>query len=203
MDVQRLTRCLAQYAGRDKFLRALYAAIVIYATKIKDPDLQKRVMVFAKQISSARLVFRQCNHPSMIVASQDAIDAYAKPKDKIDYTLNSAVTTFYTVYGYAELIAWLGDAKLIKADAPKWFRYGLYLWLSALLCGMVKNIRHIIQKPWAKTSNERITLFGFICDFISGVNSLPPGILWSGKLTTRQSASFSFIASAIGFWKLY
>lgn len=176
---------------------------MIYASKIKDPDLQKRVMAFAKQVSNARLIFRQCNHPSMVVASQDVIDGYPKPKDNFDYAMNSTVTVCYTVYGYAELIAWLADAKLLQADAAKWFRYGLYLWLVALFCGILKTIRNIIQKPWEKTKGERITLTGFLCDFVSGVNSLPAGFLWAGKLTTRQAASFSFIASAIGFWKLY
>uniref|UniRef100_A0AC34F4H0 Uncharacterized protein n=1 Tax=Panagrolaimus sp. ES5 TaxID=591445 RepID=A0AC34F4H0_9BILA len=123
--------------------------------------------------------------------------------DIIDYILTTSVTGIYTVYGFAELIAWLSDAKIIVADSGKWFKWCLYLWLGALATGIVRTIRQILRKPFEKSKNEQITLFGFICDFISGANSLPPGMLWSGQLTPRQSATFSFIASAIGFWKLY
>ncbi|KAE9550084.1 hypothetical protein FO519_006696 [Halicephalobus sp. NKZ332] len=203
MDIQRLSRALAQYAGRDKFLRAAYAALVIYATKIKDPELQKKVLAFGKQLSAARLVFRQCNHPSMILASEDVVEGFPKAKDRIDFSLNSAVTGLYTAYGYVEFIAWLADAKLIAADSAKWFRYCLYLWLAALFFGIIKTIRQILMKPWEKSHNDRITLLGFVCDFVSGGNSLPQGYLWSGKLTTVQSAFLSFVASAVGFWKLY
>uniref|UniRef100_A0AC34RPB9 Peroxisomal biogenesis factor 11 n=1 Tax=Panagrolaimus sp. JU765 TaxID=591449 RepID=A0AC34RPB9_9BILA len=203
MDLQRIVRVLAHYAGRDKFLRAAYAAMIVYSTKIKDPEFQKRFVAFAKQLSAARLVFRQCNHPSMIQASNDVIQGFPMAKDKVDYSLMSAVTGLYTLYGYAEFVAWLADAKLIVADSAKWFRICLYLWLGALACGIVKTVRQMLKKPLEKCQSDFVTLVGFVCDFVSGANGLPSGYLWSGKLTTKEAASLSFIASAIGFWKLY
>ena len=175
------------------------------ATKEPDPEKAKRILAFAKQLSLARLVFRQCNHPQMFSSVKDAwLQLKTSNKlDIFDYLLTSSIAGIYTIYGFTELIAWLSDAKLIVADSGKWFRWCLYLWLVALGCGIIRTIRQIMRKPIEKTKHDQITLFGFVCDFISGANSLPPGLLWSGKLTTRQSSTLSFIASAIGFWKLY
>jgi hypothetical protein len=205
MELQKLTRVFGIYAGRDKFLRAAYAGLVILATKEKDPEKAKRILAFAKQFSLARLIFRQCNHPQMFSSIKDLYLQFTTSNkiDIFDYFLTSSITGIYTVYGFAELIAWLSDAKIIVADSGKWFKWCLYLWLGALAAGIIRTIRQIFKKPFEKSKNDQITLLGFICDFISGANSLPPGMLWSGKLTPRQSATFSFIASAIGFWKLY
>uniref|UniRef100_A0A7E4UU03 Peroxisomal biogenesis factor 11 n=1 Tax=Panagrellus redivivus TaxID=6233 RepID=A0A7E4UU03_PANRE len=202
-NLQRLVRCLSIYAGRDKLLRALYAALVFYSTKQKDPERAKIWLAYAKQLSAARLVFRQCNHPSMIIASRDAMSEAPVATDKVNYTLSTAVTAIYTVYGAVEAAAWLADAKIIIADSVKLFRWCLYLWLAALICGMIRLVRVISGKPWQKSASDRISLLGLVCDFVSGANSLPAGILWSGKLSVRQASSLSFIASAIGFWKLY
>lgn len=56
------------------------------------------------------------------------------------------VTGVYTVYGIVECVAWLADAKLINGDSVKLFRYCLYLWLTALFAGIVRQVRVLVRK---------------------------------------------------------
>ncbi|TKR95391.1 hypothetical protein L596_009566 [Steinernema carpocapsae] len=201
--IDQSAQLMTQYAGRDKSLRSLYFTLILYSTKLRQRRAQL-VMAFAKQMSQTRLVLRQFNHFGMLQACRSAYNAYLNgPADRVDHALISSITGIYTVYGVVELLAWLADAKLIAMDAGRLFKYCLYMWIAALVCGIVKSARLIYKKGLEKSKADQLTLAALGSDFVSAINSLPFKFLWSGKLTTRQSASFSLIASVIGLYKLF
>ena len=76
------------------------------------------------------------------------------------------------------------------------------MWVAALFFSIIKELRVMYKKPGNRREN-RIVLTGLICDFIAAINSLPKGFLWSNRLSTKTSATFSLIASLIGFYKLF
>ncbi|CAD6184346.1 unnamed protein product [Caenorhabditis auriculariae] len=204
--VDHLAQLLGSYAGRDKALRAL--AFYLQLKSTTSPENAKELLGLAKQLSSARLVMRQFNHPSMIIACRQTLSLLRTGKvgrsvDVVDFGAAAAVTGIYTVYGFVELLAWLSDAKLLPFNAVRLFQYCLYMWLAALLAGIIRQLRLIATKGLLKGQQDVITLIGLVCDFVSGANSLPAGVLWAGKLRLRQTAWLSLVASVIGFYKLW
>ncbi|WKX91356.1 hypothetical protein Q1695_009865 [Nippostrongylus brasiliensis] len=193
-----ITRVLSSYAGRDKALRSLSFLLTLRAQTSPRKDL---VLALAKQCSAARLVLRQFNHPSMLKSCQQLLQT--KPSDPVDYACSATVTGVYTVYGVVELLAWLSDAKLVAMDAARLWRWCLYLWLTALVAGIIRQIRLIAKKGLEKASDEVLTLTALASDFMAGVNSLPQKFLWAGKLSPSQSATLSLIASLIGLYRVF
>ncbi|CAI5438176.1 unnamed protein product [Caenorhabditis angaria] len=203
ITIDHLTNVLGTYGGRDKALRSMAFYLQLRSTASQNQS--KELLALAKQMSSARLVLRQFNHPSMFKACRNVIAALKSGRigDPVEFFTGSAVTIIYTFYGILEMIAWLSDAKILSFDAARLYRYCLYLWLLALINGIIRQIRIISNKGIEKSKEDLLTLVGLSSDFISGFNSLPFKILWAGKLSLRQSATFSLIASIIGFYKLW
>ncbi|CAB3407644.1 unnamed protein product [Caenorhabditis bovis] len=203
---EHLSSVLSTYAGRDKALRSM--AFYLQHRSTSSPTHSKELLALAKQLSAARLVMRQFNHPSMLKACQQVINTIRSDRvgtsiDPIEFGAGAAVTGIYSIYGFVELFAWLSDAKILAFDSARLYRYCLYLWLVALVSGIIRQLRIISRKSIDKAKDDIITLIGLSADFISGVNSLPHKVLWAGKLSLKQSASFSLLASIIGFYKLW
>uniref|UniRef100_A0A183GJM5 Peroxisomal biogenesis factor 11 n=1 Tax=Heligmosomoides polygyrus TaxID=6339 RepID=A0A183GJM5_HELPZ len=190
---------LSTYAGRDKALRSLSFILTLKAQSSARKDA---VLALAKQCSAARLVLRQFNHPSMIKSCRQLLAT--KPSDPVDYACSATVTGVYTVYGVVELFAWLSDAKMVALDSARLWRWCLYLWITALIAGITRQIRLIFRSGIEKASNDDVlSLVGLSSDFVAAINSLPHKVLWSGKLSPSQSATFSLIASLIGLYKVF
>ncbi|EGT31261.1 CBN-PRX-11 protein [Caenorhabditis brenneri] len=202
-NVDHLSTVLSSYAGRDKAIRSL--AFYLQLRSTTSPGASKEILALAKQLSAARLVSRQFNHPGMIKSCRQILQAFNSGRigDPLEFFTGAAVTGIYTVYGVVELLAWLSDAKILAFDAAKLYKWCLYLWLSALINGILRQIRIIYRKGIEKSSEDILQLVALSSDFISGVNSLPHKFLWAGKLSMRQSATFSLLASIIGFYKLW
>ncbi|VDM43807.1 unnamed protein product [Toxocara canis] len=199
--LDRLVRVLSQYSGRDKSIRALYFIVVLYANRLKDQAKAQQLLALAKQLSAARLVFRQFNHAAML---NNVIQlTRASRADLIDFLLQVAVTSAYAVYGVVELLAWLADARFISLDATRLFRYCLFLWLGALMVTTLRLLRTIISKSDTQCDDEKLLLIGQTSDFISGFASLPFNALWAGRLSSTQRAIFSLIASLIALYKCF
>uniref|UniRef100_A0A1I7Z5D6 Peroxisomal biogenesis factor 11 n=1 Tax=Steinernema glaseri TaxID=37863 RepID=A0A1I7Z5D6_9BILA len=201
--IEKTAQIMSQYAGRDKSLRSLYFALLVYSTKLRR-EKAALLVAFAKQMSQTRLVLRQFNHFAMIQACRSAYNAYLNgPEDRVEHALISGITGIYSVYGVVELLAWLADAKLVALDAGNLFKCCLYMWIAALICGIIKTARQILKKGIQKSRDDQLTLVALGSDFVSAINSLPFQFLWAGKLSLRTSATFSLIASVIGLYKLY
>lgn len=202
-NIDHLTTVLSSYAGRDKAIRSL--AFYLQLKSTTSPDNAKEILGLAKQLSAARLVSRQFNHPGMLKSCRQIMQAFQTGRigDPLEFLTGAAVTGIYTVYGFVELLAWLSDAKILAFNSARLYKWCLYLWLSELINGIVRQMRVIYRKGIEKSQEDILTLVGLSSDFISGVNSLPHKILWAGKLSMRQSASFSLLASIIGFYKLW
>ncbi|GMT28001.1 hypothetical protein PFISCL1PPCAC_19298, partial [Pristionchus fissidentatus] len=201
-SLDSLCKSMNSYAGRDKAVRSLAFMSALEALSHDPPS--KEWAAFAKQLSSARLVFRQFNHPGMIKGCLGLMKK--APEDEIEKYCAYTVTGVYTVYGIVEAVAWLADAKIIAGDSVKLFRWCLYMWLTALFAGIVRQVRVLARKTeWSveKVKEDALLLVSFCCDFISGANSLPAGILWAGKLQPRTTAKLSLIASLIGFYRTF
>ncbi|PAV83384.1 hypothetical protein WR25_16118 [Diploscapter pachys] len=126
-QLDSVTKALSTYPGRDKAIRSLAFYLLLHAP---GSVRQKELQALAKQLSGCRLVMRQFNHPSMIKACQMLLQT--KKGDPIEYYAGAGVTIIYTVYGVAELIAWLADAGILALDAARWYRYCLYLWIGGM-----------------------------------------------------------------------
>ncbi|VDM63775.1 unnamed protein product [Angiostrongylus costaricensis] len=192
-----LASVLNTYAGRDKALRSVSFML---ALKAQSSTRKEVVLALAKQCSSARLVLRQFNHPSMIKCCWDLLST--QPADDLEYFCATAGTSAYTIYGVVELLAWLSDAHILALDSARLWRWCLYLWITALLSGIIRQMR-LISKKGLEIDKELLTLIGLVSDFIVAVHSLPHKVLWSGKLSPRHSATFSLVASLIGLYKTF
>lgn len=126
-DIDKTLRVLNTYNGRDKAIRTAYFSLIILSTKTKNAELASRITSLAKQLSLTRLVLRQLNHLPLIVSLLRSPRDIQRAKDKLDSGLNATVTLIYSVQSFVEFSAWIADAKLIGLDAPKWFRWSLYL----------------------------------------------------------------------------
>uniref|UniRef100_A0AC35UAB6 Peroxisomal biogenesis factor 11 n=1 Tax=Rhabditophanes sp. KR3021 TaxID=114890 RepID=A0AC35UAB6_9BILA len=204
---ERLLRTLSTYAGRDKFIRILYFDLLLLANRSNEKFAQS-IMALVKQLGTARMIFRQFNHFGMVKASLESISVANRSVDPLDHALGSSIINIYTVYGFAEAVAWIGDAKIIAVDSAKYYRLCLYLWICALFIGILKNVRLMYLKlvegnPLNNLKEDAITTTGLAADFISAINSLPFKFLWSQKLGSNTSAKFSLVASLIGFYKLF
>ncbi|KAL6730300.1 hypothetical protein Aduo_001282 [Ancylostoma duodenale] len=197
-NLDNLTRVLSSYAGRDKVVRCLSFFLTL---KAQTSPNKEALLSLAKQCSAARLVLRQFNHPSMIKSCQQLLTT--ESSDSVDYACSATVTGVYTVYGFVELFAWLSDAKVLAMNSARLYRWCLYLWIVALIAGIIRQIRIISNKGWEKANDDILTLVGLASDFVAGVNSLPHKILWAGKLSSSQSATFSLMASIIGLYKVF
>ncbi|PIO64485.1 hypothetical protein TELCIR_13884 [Teladorsagia circumcincta] len=155
LEIDDLTRVLSTYAGRDKAVRSLYFLLTL---KAHSSDKKDEILALAKQCSAARLVLRQFNHPSMIKSLRQILTS--RPPDSIDYACSATVTGAYTVYGIVELLAWLSDAKMIAMDSARLWRWCLYLWITALVAGIIRQIRSVSKKglPPPVSLDEQTTI---------------------------------------------
>uniref|UniRef100_A0A1I7XNQ3 Peroxisomal membrane protein 11C n=1 Tax=Heterorhabditis bacteriophora TaxID=37862 RepID=A0A1I7XNQ3_HETBA len=199
INLDSLTRVLSTYSGRDKALRSLCFLLQLKAHSCHKGKTE--LLALAKQCSAARLVLRQFNHPSMVKTCQQFF--YGTSTDKVEFACTATVTGIYTVYGVVELMAWLSDAKILAMDSARLWKLCLYMWITALVAGIIRQIRLISKKNLRKAQEEIITLVGLISDFVGAVHSLPHRILWAGKLSPSQSSLFFLIASLIGFYKVF
>ncbi|GMS91693.1 hypothetical protein PENTCL1PPCAC_13868, partial [Pristionchus entomophagus] len=157
---------------------------------------------FAKQLSTARLVFKQFNHPETLRACLRFMEK--TPEDAVERYCTYTVTGVNTVYGMVESVAWLSEAKIISGDSVKLFRWCVYLWLVVLAAGIIRQGRVLARKAeWSleKVKEDVLLLISLCCDFISGANKLPPGLLWAGQLRPRTAAKLSLVSSIIGFYR--
>lgn len=183
-------------------------------------ELSKNLFALAKQISRARLVFRQLGQLSML---NQIIHIFKKinklqnfllcsstqkknDEDIGDVLLSSFITLFYTINSFVELIAWLSEAKLLKFNAAKWFHYSLLLWMGALASSAFKTIKRLPQAGW----RQWVVLIGQLADFISASSMVPNSIsrrilymIMSPLQSMALSAALSFIASSISLYRLF
>ncbi|EPB73628.1 hypothetical protein ANCCEY_07289 [Ancylostoma ceylanicum] len=145
-NLDNLTRVLTSYAGRDKFVRCLSFFLTLKAQTSPNKDA---LLSLAKQCSAARLLLT------------------AESTDSVDYACSATVTGVYTVYGFVELFAWLSDAKVLAMDAARLYRWCLYLWIVALIAGIIRQIRIISKKGWEKANDDILTLVGLASDFVA------------------------------------
>lgn len=101
--------------------------MIILSTKVKNADFAQHIFALAKQLSLTRLVLRQLNHLPLVVSLIRARKELQNSSDKLDTGMNATVTLIYAVQVFVEFSAWIADAKLVGLDAPKWFRWALYL----------------------------------------------------------------------------
>uniref|UniRef100_A0A0N4ZZ91 Peroxisomal biogenesis factor 11 n=1 Tax=Parastrongyloides trichosuri TaxID=131310 RepID=A0A0N4ZZ91_PARTI len=206
-NLTKTVRTLSTYAGRDKFIRSLYFSLILLADKVGDKEGQK-IMILAKQLSAARMIYRQFNHFGMIKACIETWNLRNVAKDKIDFLLGASVTGIYTIYGVVEFLAWIGDAKIINIESNKYYKYCLYLWICALCAGIIRGVRQLIKKyndrrDISEMREDIITTIGLSSDLIPAINSLPVQFLWSQSLPTKISGRLSLIASLIGLYKVF
>ncbi|GMS93798.1 hypothetical protein PENTCL1PPCAC_15973 [Pristionchus entomophagus] len=158
----------------------------------------------AKQLSTARLFFKQFNHPETLRGCLRLMEN--APEDDVERHCAYTVTGMNTVYGMVETVAWLADAKIISGDSAKLFQWCNYLWLVVLSAGIVRQARVLSRKDdWSleKVKDDVLLLISLCCDFISGANKLPPGMLWAGKLQARTAARLSLVSSLIGLYRTF
>uniref|UniRef100_A0A0K0E912 Peroxisomal biogenesis factor 11 n=1 Tax=Strongyloides stercoralis TaxID=6248 RepID=A0A0K0E912_STRER len=207
VTLPRIVRTLSTYPGRDKLVRSLYFSLVLLADKVNGKT-SEHLMILAKQLSAARMIFRQFNHFGMYKACLDTWKSIYEAKDKTDFFLGAGITGIYSVYGIVEFIGWIGDAKLIAVDSAKYYKYCLYLWICALVTGIIKGIRQIFikylkRKDINEVREDIISTIGLTSDFIPAINSLTFPFLWSQSLPTKTTARLSLIASIIGLYKVF
>ncbi|KAJ1358668.1 hypothetical protein KIN20_017152 [Parelaphostrongylus tenuis] len=199
-NLDALAGVLSTYSGRDKALRSVSFMLTL---KAQSSSRKEIVLALAKQCSSARLVMRQFNHPSMIKSCWDLLNT-RQPTDRLEHFCTATTTIVYTIYGVVELLAWLSDARVLAMDSAPLWRWCLYLWITALVSGIIRLLRVISRKGLEKAHEDLLTLIGLVSDFIVAIHSLPyKSFLWSGKLSPRQQATFSLIASLIAFYKAF
>ncbi|KAI6207592.1 hypothetical protein M3Y96_00025200 [Aphelenchoides besseyi] len=216
-EVDKIVRLLGTYNFRDKALRNIYFSLIILSTKIKDEELAKRIFALAKQLSLTRLILRQLNHLPLVFSLTKIPRDLETSTDRTDTGLNASVSLIYTIQCFVEFTAWIADSKLINLDAARWFRWSLYLWIAAMIVGVVRLFRRILYlEPLHDRFNgppvdkqildarqaDRISLMGLGCDLIAGVSSLPHRFLWAGRLSKQTHGTLSLIASAVGLYKL-
>ena len=211
------------FTERTQF-RSIYFALLIISTKIKNEEYAKLVFAFAKQLSRARLVARQLNHLGNLKAVTRIPRDVRKARDPLDVALLSAVAATYAVQTPVESVGWLADAKALRLDSAKWFRWSHYLWLVAMTIGIIRLLRRIVYVEVARDRRrhhrecafeplkdcklqaraaDRIALVGLSADFIAGIASLPHRILWAGRFTSRTQSTLSLVASLVGFYKCF
>lgn len=69
MDLERWTKLLSTYTGRDKALRSAYYALLIVIGKLKDAKLAEKLSNLAAQVSRTRLIGRQFNDIPMLLSN--------------------------------------------------------------------------------------------------------------------------------------
>ncbi|KAI6241451.1 hypothetical protein M3Y99_00373500 [Aphelenchoides fujianensis] len=216
-EVDRIIRLLGTHNFRDKTLRNIYFALILYSTKIKDDEQAKRVFALAKQLSLTRLVLRQLNHLPLLRSLSKVPEELGNSSDRVDTALNASVSLVYTVQSFVEFGAWIGDAKVVRLDAPKWFRWSLYLWILAMAGGVLRLLRRILyveplhdrlhgpadKQTLDARQSDRLSLLGLGCDLVAGISTLPHDFLWAGRMSKRTTASLSLVASAVSLYKLF
>uniref|UniRef100_A0A915DMT2 Uncharacterized protein n=1 Tax=Ditylenchus dipsaci TaxID=166011 RepID=A0A915DMT2_9BILA len=109
---EKLVRVLNTYSGRDKAMRTIYFGLVLVSTRINRAALAKHVLALA---SNKKI-------PGDLEHSTDVQDT----------CLSSVITLLFGANSLAEFVAWLSDARILKFDASRWFRYCLYLYFGAI-----------------------------------------------------------------------
>ncbi|KAI1708265.1 sre G protein-coupled chemoreceptor domain-containing protein [Ditylenchus destructor] len=189
----------------------LYFGLVLVSTKINRAVFAKHLLGLARQLSQARLVWRQLSHFSLIRATRNIPQEVRDSPDPTDSMLASSMTLFFVANALIEFVAWIADAKLIAQDAGRWFRYSLFCWIAALITGIIKCVRRIHNEDFEKTKGDQLQLVAYVADLLPALNALPvirfPVLrrksLVTSKLTQFQSAFLSLVASAIGFYRLF
>jgi len=146
---------LSRTAGRDKFIRTTQYALMVVAGSLKGPMVTKLGGV-AKQLSSARLVLRLYDDPSML----KNILNYGLGRHEQDLITRLttlvgswSITAFYPV----EHIAFLGDHKFLPVESQRWYSAGVVLWAIYLVMAVLKGFRRIsiLRQQKAKFIKKR------------------------------------------------
>ncbi|CAF0815916.1 unnamed protein product [Brachionus calyciflorus] len=206
---------LETYRGHDAVLSVVNYGLTAYSGLVskKNSDYSKKLYQLSSQISNARVILRLLDDPSMLAYTL-SYGLGKHEKSLIVSALNVMNNLASHVYYIFEHLAWLADNKILNMKSEISWLVSTVAWLISLIASiicnfislknMLLNLKHLYHKDKQTLKKELLTKRFFIVylkiieDFswiINYIHWLPPGILWSGKLSNFQSGMLGVLSS--------
>ncbi|XP_019768220.1 peroxisomal membrane protein 11C isoform X1 [Dendroctonus ponderosae] len=208
---------LDTYKGRDKIIRTLCYLSRLFGELQSNPEIQQKCNTFSTQMSATRTTLRLLDD---LLVLRSTLDYKFGQNEADKYMAVMVVMSNITdhIYLSLEKFSWLAKHKLLTGiDNTKWDTASSACWVFTSYVSILKNVRFLFMMESHKSclgqvkniSDEKLRLLKWfhiwtVCrsllDFTHAVNTLPPGFLWSSKLSSRFISLIGSSSSLIGLY---
>lgn len=211
-------KLLDSHSGRGSILRTVqYGSQMIAGLKWVTPKGKERLLTLSSQLSLCRTILRLFDDLPML--SHSLSYGLGSQEKSIFMRLISVVQNLIDqLFFPIEHIAWASDLGILSISSERWNRWCVYCWFISLSLGIIRNVISLSQlrireakKKDANSSRQvklsaeevfiTMSLLADMADLVIAIHYMPPGFLWSGKLTTFYVGLFGFISSLIPLWR--
>lgn len=224
--MEDIVNLLETYRGRDKVIRlCCYGAMLLAGKDGKN----SRLLRVSAALSDCRVVLRLFDDIPMLAYSLQYANSAAKEENWVLQKIGVANNIAAHLYYILEKVAWLADTRVLSVHSSPWWTRATYIWLFSLIAEILQVLMKLkklhetrtlfLQQqnnqsglPDAQTKLQRLsqentfhllTVLQNFTDLICAVHWLPPGRLWSGKLSHTTVGLLGSISSMIRLYHVY
>ncbi|XP_038633153.1 peroxisomal membrane protein 11C isoform X1 [Scyliorhinus canicula] len=229
--MESVANVLESYRGRDRLVRTVgYSSRLLggllTAPGGGHPELGRRLLLVAQELSNCRAVLRLFDDLSMYLYSR-GYGLGGTEEDAIVRLLSITGNVADQLYYPCEHLAWAADYRILNIKSDKWWTLSNSLWSLSLALGALRSFR-VVQllkkelkgsqnKAYLKTEEsnnmsrrtyqirmrvETLNIISCLADLANAVHWMPPGVLWAGRFPEWLVGLMGTVSSVIGLYQM-
>lgn len=221
MSLEKTTKFLETYRGRDKILRTLSYVSKFAAGVAKDPKRAAQYDNFSSQLSACRAALRLLDDVPMI-AYVFEYGLGRKEKDPYIQAINVVSNVVDLLFYPVDHMSWAIDHQVIVSNDSRWGTASTVCWIISLYLSILKATRQLhtiteeklqlkgdeeVVRETTKELNQQqknllLNTLKYSADIIFAIHYLPDGILWSGRLKKWHVGALGSFSSLVGLYQV-
>uniref|UniRef100_A0A6J0SPC3 Peroxisomal membrane protein 11C isoform X1 n=1 Tax=Pogona vitticeps TaxID=103695 RepID=A0A6J0SPC3_9SAUR len=195
----------------------LAGGLLVARSRQGESPLGHGLLTASAQLSHCRTVLRLFDDLSMLAYSCQ----YGLGRQEEDAAVRwlSVLTNLADqLYYPCEHVAWAAEARILPAEADRWWALSTALWGVSLLLGIARSLRILsrlrsqLRKPpsgsasrktRARAKAEALTILSNLADLANAVHWMPVGLLWAGRFPPWLVGLLGSISSLLGIYLTY
>lgn len=217
MSVSEIADFLETPTGKDKVIRTLCYAAKLASALVKTESTSEKLNSFGSQLSNCRVILRLLDDfPQLSCTIEYGLgaqerDVYLRFANVLRNVVDQA---FFPI----EHIEWLADNNYINVRSEPWAVASTWCWVISLSLSLMKSLRtlknmskqkHLKEVDSkhkdevvmaAKRRREVLSAVRNVIDLVHAIHCLPPGFLWSSRLSRLQVGTVGTLSSLLGLY---
>ncbi|XP_038633154.1 peroxisomal membrane protein 11C isoform X2 [Scyliorhinus canicula] len=205
--MESVANVLESYRGRDRLVRTVgYSSRLLggllTAPGGGHPELGRRLLLVAQELSNCRAVLRLFDDLSMYLYSR-GYGLGGTEEDAIVRLLSITGNVADQLYYPCEHLAWAADYRILNIKSDKWWTLSNSLWSLSLALGALRESNNMSRRTYQiRMRVETLNIISCLADLANAVHWMPPGVLWAGRFPEWLVGLMGTVSSVIGLYQM-